>query len=143
FISAAGRTDGQMVVVNLTADTNLTTVEQFRKMVVKAQDGAIIRLGDVAKVELGAQNYNTAVRFDGISAVYIGIKITPAANLLTVISDIRKIFPAIQEQLPGGLQGRIVYDASAYVNSAIHEVVKSLVEAFLIVPLVIFLFLGN
>jgi multidrug efflux pump len=144
FISAVGRTDGQMFVQNLTADTNLTNVAQFRNMVLKTgQNGAIIRLGDVARVNLGAQNYNSAVSFDGQSAVYIGIVIAPSANLLSVIGEIRKIFPTIQEQLPQGLNAKIVYDASAFVNSSIREVVKSLLEAFLIVTVVIFLFLGS
>jgi multidrug efflux pump len=143
FISAVGRTDGQTVTVNLTADTGLTTVEQFRNMVIKAKNGAIIRLGDVAKVSLGAQNYDASVTFDGDSAVYIGIKIAPAANLLSVIQNVRKIFPDIKAQLPQGLEGKIVYDASAYVNSSIHEVEKSLFEAIVIVTIVIFLFLGS
>ncbi|EKD55451.1 MAG: hypothetical protein ACD_60C00007G0015 [uncultured bacterium] len=143
FISAVGRTDGNMVIVNLTAKTELTTVEQFQNMVLKSQNGAIIRLRDVANVSLGAQNYDAAVSFDGKAAVYIGIEVAPAANLLTVIDSIKKIFPSIQEQLPEGLKASIVYDASAYVNSSIKEVVKSLLEAFIIVTVVIFLFLGS
>lgn len=143
IVSAVGRTDGNMFTVNLTADTGLTSVDEFRKMVIKARNGAIIRLGDVANVSLGAENYNSAVSFDGKSAVYIGIKIAPAANLLTVINDIRKVFPSIEAQFPEGLEGNIVYDASAYVQSSIHEVVKSLIEAFLIVTVVIFIFLGS
>ena len=143
FISAIGRTDGNMIVVNLTADTGLRTVEQFRKMVIKARNGAIIRLGDVATISLGAQNYNSAVSFDGQSAVYVGIKVAPSANLLSVIDTIRQVFPSIDAQLPEGLNAKIVYDASAYVNSSIKEVIKSLIEAFLIVTVVIFLFLGS
>lgn len=143
FISAVGRTDGNMVVATLTADTGLTSVDQFKKMVLKFSNGAIIRLGDVATVSLGAQNYNAAVSFDGQSAIYIGIKIAPAANLLTVISNIRQVFPIIQEQLPQGLDAKIVYDASAYVDSSIKEVIKSLFEAIIIVTVVIFLFLGS
>lgn len=143
FISAVGRTDGDMFTVNLTADTGLTSVDQFKKMVLKSQNGAIIRLGDVAHVSLGAQNYNSSVSFDGQSAIYIGIKIAPSANLLNVIRDVRTLFPEIQAELPEGLNANIVYDASSYVNSSIHEVIKSLVEAFLIVTVVIFLFLGS
>lgn len=143
FIAAVGRTDGQMFVQNLTTNTNLINTEQFRKMILKFQNGAIIRLGDVAKVDLGAQNYDSAVSFDGQQAVYIGVKIAPAANLLTVIDNIRVVFPSIQEQLPQGLEAKIVYDASAYVDSSIKEVIKSLVEAFLIVTVVIFCFLGS
>ncbi|MGB6976634.1 MAG: efflux RND transporter permease subunit [Gammaproteobacteria bacterium] len=143
FISAIGRTDGNMFTVNLAANTDLITVEQFRKMVIKAQNGAIIRLGDVANVTLGAINYDTAVKFNGQSAVYIGVKVAPTANLLTVIDAVRKAFPPIHQQLPQGLNGEIVYDATKYVNSAIHEVESSLVEAFIIVTIVIFLFLGS
>lgn len=143
FISAVGRTDGQMFIQNLTASTDLRDVNQFKKMVIKAQNGAIIRLGDVAKVDLGAQNYNSAVSFDGRTAVYIGIVVAPSANLLTVINEIKKIFPVIQEQLPQGLKANIVYDASLFVDSSIHEVILSLLEAFLIVTGVIFIFLGS
>ncbi|KTD74551.1 efflux RND transporter permease subunit [Legionella tucsonensis] len=143
FISAVGRTDGQMFIQNLTASTDLTDVNQFRKMIIKAQNGAIIRLGDVATVDLGAQNYNSSVSFDGRTAVYIGIVVAPSANLLTVIDDIKKIFPTIQEQLPQGLRGKIVYDASLFVNSSIQEVILSLLEAFFIVTVVIFIFLGS
>lgn len=143
FISAAGRTDGQMITVNLSTTTGLETVEQFKNMVIQNVNGAIIRLKDVANVTLGAQNYNTAVSFDGEPAVYIGIQITPAANLLSVIKNIRQVFPSIQEQLPKGLEGKIVYDASAYVNASIHEVETSLFEAFVIVSIVIFIFLGS
>ena len=132
-----------MVIANLTASTDLTTVDQFKNMIIKSKNGDIIRLSDVAHVALGAQNYNAAVSFDGEEAVYIGIKIAPSANLLTVIGDVKKLFPAIKEQLPEGLNASIVYDASAYVNSSIWEVIKSLGEAFMIVTVVIFLFLGS
>src|SRR3990167_1203212 len=143
FISAAGRTDGKMFIQNLTTNTNLTTVNQFRQLILKSENDAIIRLGDVGSVNLGAQNYDTAVSFDGRAAVYIGVTLTPSANLLTVIDQIKNILPTIQKELPKGLNGKIVYDSSEYVNSSITEVIKSLVEAFLIVTVVIFLFLGS
>ncbi|WP_058533069.1 efflux RND transporter permease subunit [Legionella saoudiensis] len=143
FISAVGRTDGQMFIQNLTTSTDLNDVEQFKKMIIKAQNGAIIRLSDVADVDLGAQNYNSSVSFDGRRAVYIGIVVAPSANLLTVINDIRKVFPNIQAQLPQGLKANIVYDASLFVDSSIHEVILSLLEAFMIVTAVIFIFLGS
>jgi len=143
FISALGRTQGQMVTANLTAGTNLHSVEEFRNLVIKQKSGALVRLGDVAKVSLGSEDYDTAVSFDGQSAVYIGIKVAPTANLLTVIDGVRKAFPAVREQLPEGLDGRIVYDATKYVNSSIREVVTTLAEALLIVTVVIFLFLGT
>ncbi len=143
IISAAGRTDGNMFTVNLAANTNLTSVEEFKNMVIKAQNGAIIRLRDVADVSLGATGYDTSVSFNNLKAVYIGILTTPDANLLTVINDVKKIFPDIQAQLPVGLNAKIVYDSTDFVNSSIREVIVSLSEALAIVALVIFLFLGS
>lgn len=143
FISASGRTDGQMFIQNLTTNTNLVNADQFRNMVVKSTNNTIIRLGDLGKVDMGSQNYNSLVSFDGRKAVYVGIQLAPTANLLSVLDQIRKMMPAISQQLPQGLHGQVVYDASAYVNSSIVEVIKSLLEAFVIVTLVIFLFLGS
>jgi len=143
FISAVGRTKGQMVTVNLTAETGLHSVDEFRNLALKSQNGATVRLGDVANVALGSDDYDTAVGFDGQTAVYIGIKVAPSANLLTVIDNVRKAFPPIAAQLPEGLGGKIVYDATKYVNSSIHEVVSTLIKSLLIVTLVIFLFLGS
>ena len=96
FISAVGRTKGQMVTVDLTAETGLHSVDEFRNLVIKSQNGANVRLGDVANVTLGSDDYDTAVGFDGQTAVYIGIKVAPSANLLTVINSVRTAFPPIQ-----------------------------------------------
>jgi len=143
FVSAVGRTDGQMFIRNLTADTDITNVEDYRNMVIKQQNGAIIRLGDVANVSLGAQNYDSAVSFDGRTAVYIGIKVAPSANLLTVINSVRAIYPSINTQLPQGMKSNIVYDGSKFVSTSIYEVISTLIEAFIIVTLVIYIFLGS
>jgi len=143
FISAVGRTQGQMVTMNLEADTTLHSAEEFHQLVIKAKNDAIIRLSDIAHVVLGSEDYDTAVAFDGDRATYIGIKVAPSANLLTVIDRIRKVFPSIHEQLPEGLNGRIVYDATKYVNSSIQEVISTLAKALLIVTVVIFIFLAS
>jgi multidrug efflux pump len=143
FISGLGTTKGQMVQVTLTASTNLHTPEQFRDLVLKQSNGAIVRLKDVANVVLGADDYESQVGFDGRQAVYIGIQTAPAANLLDVIAGVRKVFPEITAQLPQGLNGAIVYDSTDFVNSSIREVVHSLLEALLIVTLVVFVFLGS
>ncbi len=143
FISTAGRTDGTMFTLSLSANTGLSTVEQFRNLVIKSQNGAIIRLGDVANVSLGATNYDSSVSFDGKSAIYIGIELTPDANLLSVIRDVKKEFIPIQKELPQGLNAKIVYDSSDFVNSSIHEVIFSIIEALVIVTIVIFMFLGS
>jgi multidrug efflux pump len=143
YISAVGTTKGQMVSVDLTAGTDLHSVDEFKQLVVKQVGTSIVRLEDVANVVLGAEDYNSAVAFDGKKSVFIGIKVAPDANLLTVASAIRSAFPEVQSQLPSGLTGEIVYDSTKFVNSSISEVEKTLIEALLIVTVVIFLFLGS
>ena len=143
FIAATGRTDGDMVTVNLSANTNLTSLDEFRNLVIKYQNGALVRLKDVANVNLGSQNYNSSVGFDGLEAVYVGIQVAPSANVLTVIQDVRKEFDSIKEQLPEGLDSKIVYDSSLFIDSSINEVIFSLFEAIIIVTAVVFIFLGS
>jgi len=143
YISGVGNTKGQMIQVNLNASTNLHTVEEFKNLVLKQSGGAIVRLKDVAQVELGADSYEATVGFDGKKAVYIGIQVAPAANLLQVIQGVRAVFPDIVSQLPAGLHGEVVYDSTAFVNSSINEVENTLIEALLIVTVVVFLFLGS
>ena len=143
YISGLGTTKGEMVQVNLTASTGLHTEDQFANLILKHANGAIVRLKDVANVTLGADTYETEVAFDGKPAVYIGIQVAPTANLIDVIAGVHKVFPEIHAQLPNGLHGEIVYDSTNFVNSAIHDVVKTLIEALVIVNLVVFLFLGS
>jgi len=143
YISGLGSTKGQMVQVDLTASTDLHSLDDFRNLVLKQSGGAIVRLKDVANVTLGFDDYETEVGFDGQRAVYLGIQVAPAANLLDVINGVRAIFPGIQSQLPQGLNGQIVYDSTDFVSSAIHEVVRTLVMAVLIVTFVVFAFLGS
>ncbi len=143
YISGIGNTKGQMVQVNLTASTSLHSADQFRNLVLKQSGGAVVRLKDVAVVTLGAEDYESEVGFDGKQAVYIGIQVAPTANLLDVIAGVHKVFPEIQALLPHGLNGEIIYDSTEFVNSAIHEVIRSLAEALIIVTVVVFLFLGS
>ncbi|OGT46696.1 MAG: multidrug efflux protein [Gammaproteobacteria bacterium RIFCSPHIGHO2_12_FULL_38_11] len=143
FVTPAGRTDGQTFILNFNTNTSLESLNDFKNMVIEAKNGAIIRLKDIANVTLGSQNYNTMVTFNNKSAVYIGITVAPSANLLTVIDNVKKVFAETQKELPNGLNGMIVYDASSFVNSSIKEVIKSLIEAFGIVTVVVFLFLTS
>ena len=143
IVSAVGRTKGQMVTVDLTAATGLHSVEEFKNLIIKSVKGTIIHLSDVATVSLGSEDYNTNVRLDTEGAVFVGIKVAPTANLLTVLNGVSKVFPSIQKELPDGLSGVVMYDSSKYVNSSIHEVIKTLCETLLIVTVVIFLFLGS
>jgi multidrug efflux pump len=143
YLSAVGRTKGSMVSVNLVTNTDLRTADEFRQLVVKEQDGVIVRLGDVADVVLGAENYDQDVLFNGESAVFMGIWVLPTANTLEVIDKVRATLPGIQAQLPVGMKAGIPYDSTEYIKDAIREVLTTLTETLLIVIVVIFLFLGS
>ena len=143
YLAGLGSTKGQMVSVPLTAGTDLHTVEEFKALAVKQSGGAIVRLEDIANVTLGSENYDFNVAFSGVRSVFIGIKVAPEANILDVANRVREAFPAIKEQLPTGLTGEIVYDSTEFINTSIHEVVLTLVEALVIVTVVIYLFLGS
>jgi len=143
YLSALGRTKGSMVSVNLVANTDLRTAEEFRQLVVKEQDGVIVRLGEIADVVLGAENYEQDVRFNGQSATFMGVWVLPAANTLEVIGQVREAIPQIRAQLPAGMKVGVPYDSTEYIKDAINEVLRTLTETLLIVIVVIFLFLGS
>ncbi|KWV48392.1 acriflavine resistance protein B [Bradyrhizobium macuxiense] len=143
YIAGLGTTKGQMVQVNLTAVTNLKSLQEFRDLVVKQAGASNIKLSDVASVTLGSEDYESSVGFNGKRAVYIGIQVAPNANLLDVIKGVRAVYPDIKAQQPEGLSSEIIYDSTDFVNSSIQEVIRSLGEALLIVTVVVFLFLGS
>lgn len=143
FLAALGRTKGAFIQVNLTANTNLKTVEEFRRLAVRDLNGAIVRLGDIADVVLGAEDYDAEVHFSGQTAVFMGIWPLPNANSVDVIRRVRTEMSSIQRDLPSGLQSRVAYDATTYITNAIQEVLKTLGDTLLIVIIVIFLFLGS
>jgi multidrug efflux pump len=143
FLTAVGQTKGALVQVNLSANTDLQTVEEFRRLVVRQQGGAIIRLADIADVVLGAESYDAEVRFSGEPAVFMGIWVLPNANSLDVLKRVHAEMAAIKQDLPGGMEARVGYDATEYIDTAIREVVKTLSETLLIVVIIIFLFLGS
>ncbi|HXE79268.1 MAG TPA: efflux RND transporter permease subunit [Vicinamibacterales bacterium] len=143
YLSALGKTKGSMVSVNLVANTDLRTAEEFRQIVVKQENGSVVRLGDIADVVLGAESYEEDVRFNGEAATFMGIWVLPTANTLDVIRAVRAELPAIQAQLPAGMQLGVPYDSTEYIEDAIEEVLTTLSETLLIVIAVIFLFLGS
>jgi multidrug efflux pump len=143
YLSALGRTKGSMVSVNLVANTNLRTAEEFRQLVIKEQDGVVVRLGEVADVVLGAENYDEDVRFNGETATFMGVWVLPTANSLEVIGRVREAMKGVQAQLPVGMKAGIPYDSTEYIQDAIDEVLTTLTETLLIVVVVIFLFLGS
>jgi len=142
-LSALGQTKGSMVSVNLIANTDLRTADEFRQLVVKEDKGVVVRLGEIADVVLGAQNYEQDVRFNGETATFMGIWVLPTANSLEVIKQVRATLPEIQSQLPPGMKVGVPYDSTAYIQDAINEVLSTLSETLLIVIVVIFLFLGS
>ena len=143
YLSAVGATKGSMISINLVANTDLRTAEEFRNLVIRQRNGVIVRLQDVAEVSLGAETYDSDVRFDGERATFMGIWVLPTANSLDVIKAVRAEIPEIARQLPAGMKVGIPYDSTAYINDAIHEVFHTLMETLLIVVIVIFLFLGS
>ena len=143
FLSAVGHTKGSLVQVNLTANTDLRSVDEFKHLVVRQNGDQLVRLSDIADVVLGAEDYDSEVRFSGERAVFMGVWALPNANSLDVIKEVRKELDAIQKDLPTGLTARVAYDATQYISDAIHEVVKTLIMTLAIVSVVIFLFLGS
>ena len=143
YLSALGTTKGALVQVNLTANTDLRSVQEFKQLVIRQQNDAIVRLSDIADIVLGAEDYNAEVKFSGQTAVFIGIWSLPNANSIDVIGLARKEMEQIQKELPSGMQARIAYDATAYINNAITEVEHTLIDTLIIVVVVIFLFLGT
>jgi multidrug efflux pump len=143
YLSALGKTKGTMVSVNLVANTDLSTAEEFRDLVVKEEDGVVVRLGEIADVQLGAESYDEDVRFSGQTATFMGVWVLPTANSLEVIGRVRAAMPEIEAQLPAGMTAAIAYDSTDYIDDALAEVLKTLSETLVIVILVIFLFLGS
>ena len=142
-LSAVGKTKGSMISVNLNARTDMHSVEEFRRMVILEKDDRIVRLGDIADVVLGADDYDSVLKFNGQTTTGMSISVLPTANSIDVIRRVRALWPEIAGQFPSGLQGNILYDATQFINDSISEVMKTLLEAMLIVVLVIYLFLGS
>jgi len=142
-LAAVGSTKGSMMSISLVANTDLKNVEEFSQLVVAERNGAIIRLSDIAEVSLGAESYNDEVRFGGEKATFMGIWVLPTESTIEVIQRVRAAFPEIESRLPSGLKAKIAYDSTEYINDALKEIIKTLVETLLIVGVVIFLFLGS
>lgn len=142
-LAAVGATKGSMLSVSLVANTDLKSVDEFKKLVVAQRNGTIIRLSDVAEVVLGAEDYNTEVRFGGQTATFMGIWVLPTESTVEVIKRVRATMPEIERALPAGLKVKIAYDATKYIDDALTEILRTLIETLVIVMLVIFLFMGS
>ena len=143
YLAAVGQTKGSLVQVNLTASTDLRTVEEFKQLVIRQYNGSLVRLKDVADVMLGADTYEQDVRFSGQAATFMGVWVLPNANSLDVIQRVNQEMAQIKAELPTGLEGSVAFDSTTYIQSAVDEVIHTLLETVLIVIVVIFLFLGS
>jgi len=143
YLSAVGQTKGRLVTANLTTNTDLNTVEEFEQLAILNRGDTIIRIKDIATVELGGEDYNTEVRFSGKKAVFIGIFVLPNANTIDVVKAVRAELDKIKRELPEGIDTNIGYDSTIYIEESIVEVVKTLMETLLIVIVVIFFFMGR
>src|SRR5271157_3569249 len=143
FQTAPGQQKGYFTIANITANTDLQSVDAFREMVVKVSEGGLIRLRDIATVSLDAQSFDAAVSMDGQNAVFIGVQPTPSGNPLTVVTGVRKKLESIRNTLPPTLQMNVAYDASKFIQASIDDVIWTLGQAVAVVVLVIFLFLGS
>ena len=143
YLAAVGKTKGTMIAVNLVANTDLKTADEFRNLVIRQRSGAIVRLGDVADIVLGAESYDDDVRFSGQKATFIGVWPLPNANTLDVVRAVREALPEIQSRMPAGMKAGVAFDSTVYIESAIGDVLKTLSETLLIVIIVIFLFMGS
>src|SRR5450755_1164627 len=143
FLAAVGQTKGALYQVNVTAETDLKSVDEFKKLVIRSQNGGLVRLSDVADVELGSDTYEQDVRMSGKKAVFMGIWVLPNANSLDVIARVNKEMKTLKDELPTGMQASVAFDSTRYINSAITEVKHTLAETVLIVIIVIFMFLGS
>ena len=137
-----GQTKGAVSQMILSADTDLNSVEDFEQLIVRRNEHGTVRLSEVAKIDLGSENYSSHAHFTGESAVFMGIWIAPKANALEVIKKARAELEDIKKGLPAGLTAEVGYDATEYIDESMREVVTTLTETLLIITGVIFLFLG-
>ena len=143
FQAAAGQAKGYFIVSNVTTNTDLRNLDQFKRMIVKSKDGGFVRIEDIATVELAAQSTDASVAFNGEHAIFIGVQATPQGNPLTLVKGVRALFPELERNLPPSMKMKVAYDSTKFIQSSIDEVEKTLGEAVLIVVVVIFLFLAS
>src|ERR1700726_4645132 len=143
FQAAAGQSKGYFIVSNVSANSDLRNLDQFKRMIIKSKDGGFVRVEDVATVELAAQSTDASVAFNGEHAIFIGVQATPQGNPLTLVKGVRALFPELERNLPPSMKMKVAYDSTAFIQSSINEVEKTLGEAVIIVVVVIFLFLAS
>ncbi len=143
YLAAVGQTKGNLVQVNLLANTDLRSTSEFENLIVTDRDGAVVRLSDVAKVELGAEEADMIAKFNDEEAVYLGVWPTIGSNEIEVSHRLHTEIARITPTLPPDIQLRVAYDGTIFMQDALKEITKTLMETILIVALVVFLFMGS
>jgi multidrug efflux pump len=143
FLAAPGKTENQFVAYPITVESTLQTAEAFGALPLTSSSEGVVRLHDVARVELAAANTDTIVNFNGERGVFIGVYPTPSANPLTTAAAVIRELPVIRDSLPEGMEMTVMYDATEAIGASIDEVFKTIAEAVVIVVVVILLFLGS
>lgn len=143
YQSATGQAIGEFVLYNGSADTQVSTVEDLESLVVKAEKGTVTRLGDIAKVTLAKSHDTYRASANGREAVVAAINAAPSANPINIAKDVLEMLPELQKNMPSNIEMNVLYDSTVAINESIHEVIKTIVEAALIVLVVITLFLGS
>jgi multidrug efflux pump len=143
YLAAVGQTKGNLVQVNLLANTDLRSTAEFENLIVTDRDGSVVRLSDVAKVELGAEEADMIAKFNDEEAVYLGVWPTIGSNEIEVSHRLHAEIARITPTLPPDIQLRVAYDGTIFMQDALKEITKTLMETILIVAFVVFLFLGS
>jgi len=143
FQAAPGQAKGFYTIANVDARTGLADVGQFKRMVVKSSGGALVRMEDIATVDLGAQSWTSSVAMNGQHAIFIGVQATPTGNPLSLVAGVRTLLPELERNLPASMKMQVAYDSTRFIQASIDEVKSTLAQAVLIVVAVIFLFLGS
>ena len=143
YLAAVGQTKGNLVQVNLLANTDLRTVKEFEELIVADRGGALVRLSDVAKVELGAEEASMVAKYSGKEAVYLGVWPLIGVNEIEVSNRLQAEMERIAPTLPSDIEMHLAYDATTFMQDALKEITKTLTETVLIVGLVVFLFMGS
>ncbi len=143
YLAAVGQTKGNLVQVSLLANTDLRTVDDFAKLIVSQENGALVRLSDVARVELGAEEGDQVAKYNDQLSVYLGVWPLVGANELDVASELKAEMERLRPTLPSDIEMRLVWDGTVFMRDALEEISKTLLETVLIVGLVVFLFLGS
>jgi multidrug efflux pump len=143
FLASVGRTKNQRIQVDLLTDTDLRSADEFRNLIVREQGGSIVRIRDIAEVELGSEEPTAEAGYDTQPAIYLSVWPLPKANEIEVAARLREAMAALEKDLPPGVEMRLAFDGTYYMRNAIKEISKTLAETIAIVALVVFLFMGS